>query len=606
MGGHGSQAFLGQECTTEGPVRPVVMVFLPEEMVSNKELFEQIVEETKIAVCIDHRNVIGVHGLARLDEGYARIVEYADGESLRSIFHRAAKLGRRVPPRIATGVMAPACMGVHYAHELGLTEAGKPLLHGGLRPETILVGFHGQAKVTGYGAALIAEATARARGADSSIRDPYTAPEQIFGGRKAAHMQTDVYALGAVLYELLTAKPPFGQDASLSEAITSKPPEADFPADVSNALINIVLRAMEKRAPDRYESALDMRQELLALPEVADEAEIATFMEELFPPTTPQRMARAELLEKGKDTRANPSGNTVVVSEETVARQGTPPATARQAPPPARSGSAARGRLAAGAPADSPPLDPRYLDPEATDPVIRVTQPVVYRSHPALYIALSVLATIVVLGAVGAYFFLRSPAPVTPPVAQPAPIPPPVQPPPDPGPAAQPTPAPEPAKPQKPGSSKPRRPPRQTPAASADAKGELIISTDPEMDVFIDGKKVGNGHVTVRVQPGSRQVQARDPSSGMKVSRRVRVGAGESEAVFLEAKPGSLYIDAPAGSEVFVDGKLVGTAPVDGVSLNAGPHKVKVKQQGTNVQYNRTVDVKAGLDLTMTVQFYNE
>jgi serine/threonine-protein kinase len=58
-------------------------------------------------------------GIARLDEGYARVVEYADAESLRSVYRRAQTLKKPLPPAIAIALVADACMGVHYAHELG-------------------------------------------------------------------------------------------------------------------------------------------------------------------------------------------------------------------------------------------------------------------------------------------------------------------------------------------------------------------------------------------------------------------------------------------------------------------------------------------------------
>lgn len=69
---------------------------------------------------------------------------------------------------------------------------------------------------------------------------------------------------------------------------------------------------------------------------------------------------------------------------------------------------------------------------------------------------------------------------------------------------------------------------------------------------------------------------------------------------------GNLIIEAPSGSEILIDGKRAGTAPLPPLELTAGKHKVLVKQAGTGVQYRRSVTVKADLDLTMTVQFYSD
>ncbi len=68
---------------------------------------------------------------------------------------------------------------------------------------------------------------------------------------------------------------------------------------------------------------------------------------------------------------------------------------------------------------------------------------------------------------------------------------------------------------------------------------------------------------------------------------------------------GVLIIQAPAGSSISVDGKKRGKAPLSPLELSAGRHRIVVTQSGTGVQYRRTVRVKADMDLTMTVQFYN-
>src|SRR6185437_1501791 len=141
-----------------------------------------------------------------------------DAESLRSVFRRATTLKKPIPPTIACTIVADACMGVHYAHELGTMETGEPMIHGGIRPETLQVSFKGMGKVTGYGATTIAEVQRKNRGTND-IKDSYGAPEQAFGGRSAATVQTDVYSLGCCLYEALTSKAPFAADNDLAEAM---------------------------------------------------------------------------------------------------------------------------------------------------------------------------------------------------------------------------------------------------------------------------------------------------------------------------------------------------------------------------------------------------
>lgn len=603
MGGAGSQAFLGQEVGPKGPVRPVVMVFLPDEVVENQELFEQILAETKVAVQIDHPNVISLHGLAKLDEGFARIVEFADAESMRSIFKRLKSQGRKLPPPLATAMMAEACMGVHYAHELGRSLGDMPMIHGGLRPETLLVGFDGHTKVTGFGAGRIAEGLARARGAESSIRDAYTAPEQIFGGRKAATTYTDIYGLGAVLYEALSGKPPFGQDASLAQAITSQQPSPQLLHDVPAPLAAIVLRAMAKEATGRFQSALDMRQALLEQPGVASPEELARFMEWLFPADSPQRQARRELIEQGRspthsaaldDAQAQESSGGDLLTENTglptpptstaspVRLPQTPPipkANAPHAAPAPLPAATLRPQAAAQTPvqaaaapalatpqtpppiASPAPLAPQVvsatLSPQQPAPVIINEPQVVYRTPPIVYAGLGLLiGGAVVLAAV---VLLRPASPAVTTTAQPL--------------AA----------------------PAQTPVAATQATPDAALAAP----VVAAGPR----SATNTNSPAPSKANTK-PRPRTRKTRRVRPKTKIAPAT-QTAATGVLIIEAPTGSAVLVDGKSRGTAPIQPLELRAGRHKVIVKQQGTGVQYRRTVTVKADLDLTMTVQFYN-
>lgn len=312
MGGFGSQAFLGCLHAEDGTIKPAVMVFLPDEIVDNSDLFRRVWQDTELGTTIDHVNVIGVMGLARLDEGYARVVDYADAESLRSVFRRATTLKKPLSPALACAIVADAAMGVHYAYELGATETGEGWVHGGIRPETLQVSFQGMAKVTGYGATTIAEVMRKHRGADT--KDAYTAPEQTYGGRAAATVQTDVYALGCVLYEALTGKAPFGADNDLAEAMMRDELVRRVDADdgITDAMARVVLHATKKKSSERYGSAFEMRMELLDTCGPADAKEIRRYMDELFPPDTVPRATRDQMLISARETPPAPTGRLLV------------------------------------------------------------------------------------------------------------------------------------------------------------------------------------------------------------------------------------------------------------------------------------------------------
>ncbi|MFC1654340.1 protein kinase [Myxococcota bacterium] len=283
MGGYGSKAFLGQELSPSGRLRPAVLIFLAEELVEDQELFERICQETKVAVRLDHLNIITILGLVKLEDGYARITEFADGESLRSVFARARELRRKIPEPIAAAVIADACAGVHHAHEAGVKESGRPMVHEAVRPGTILVTFRGIGMVTGYGTAAIVEGMLGVQGTNVAIQDHYTAPELIAKGPEAASVQSDVYGLGVVLFEALSGKPP-----------------DEFPETPDEGIFGVAQKAMALEAADRFPSAIEMRKALLREIEVAAKHDVAAFMQEIFPNDHPQIQARRIMLKRGQ------------------------------------------------------------------------------------------------------------------------------------------------------------------------------------------------------------------------------------------------------------------------------------------------------------------
>jgi serine/threonine-protein kinase len=689
MGGFGSQAFLGA-VHDQGPtgllLKPAVFVFIPDEILKDPDSFKKLWAETERASEIDHVNVIGVMGVARLAEGYARVVEYADAESLRSVYRRAQTLKAPMPANVAVALIADACMGVHYAHELGVAETGTPWVHGGVRPETLQISFAGMAKVTGYGAQVLAD-TIRKKGATGLItRDTYTAPEQAIGGRHSATVQSDIYALGCILYEALTGKPPFSGDKDLAEAMIKDDLSRPSLVGVTEAMADVVLKATKKKASERYATALDMRMDLFERCEPANQSEVRRYLDELFPPNAIPRATRIQMLRKAQLEKPAATGRLLVeppaeLTLEHAERAAIPDdaeiearigqtvddlpladaaaldaepivaATAAalvqktlQGPPTTGPGFAAQPTTAPGgmappppswvapvttppqpaaptpAPAvqqqvlssSSPPSAPAVHRPpvdELTDPVQRKrTQaplPPLPPLQPApsppsktpvgLIVAVSVLATLViVLGGYVALQQTKTPLPTPPPVVvvqAPPPAPPP------PAPVAEPplAPAPAPAPTGTGGQAG-----TTTKKAPATGPGTLVITSSPSMTITVDGKDAGEGSVTMEVPPGKHSIVGK--AEGATVKRVVTVQPDGRETVNLRIEKGALAIEAPPGCDVIIDGKTIGKTPLDSIELTAGTHNVVVRQNG--IDYKRAVPIKAGLEMVLTVSFH--
>ncbi|NMO14066.1 PEGA domain-containing protein [Pyxidicoccus fallax] len=290
--GEGSRAFLGLALEDGAPPRPVVLIWAPQEIVQNPEMTAKLTRETARALVFEHPNILRVHGLAAQDGGLARVTEFADGEPLR----RLLEVHPRLPPQFAALVIADAAMGLHYAHMAG-NDDGTPLVHGDVRPETLMISFGGVTKVTGYGALGVAP---RERdGKRVKNRRKYSAPEQLLGGREAVNVQSDVFLLGLVLHEALSGKMPFKETADPDKAVLNRslPP---LPQDVPLKIDAVVRKATTKRAYDRYTSALAFREALVeAVGTLPTHAQFAEFIAKAFPPESEARASRRRIIEAG-------------------------------------------------------------------------------------------------------------------------------------------------------------------------------------------------------------------------------------------------------------------------------------------------------------------
>ncbi|WP_375772982.1 protein kinase [Archangium gephyra] len=310
LAGEGSRAFLGLALAEGAPPQPVVLVWAPPDVTRDSELSVQLQRETQRAAVLEHPNILRVHGLVPLEAGLARITEFADGESLR----RVLEVRPRIPPAFAALIVSDVAMGVHYAHLAG-NDDGTPLVHGDLRPETVMVSFSGVCKVTGYGALNVAPRERNGRRVRN--RRNYSAPEQLMGGREAVTARTDVFLLGLLLHECLSGRMPF-QDAQDSDQAVLNRQLPPLPSDVPRGLAEVVRISTSKRGNERYATALEFREAVVAAVEGLPSAEtFSEFLVQLFPPDRDARATRRQMLEIGLADvarRTRPSGNTATVA----------------------------------------------------------------------------------------------------------------------------------------------------------------------------------------------------------------------------------------------------------------------------------------------------
>jgi serine/threonine-protein kinase len=579
--GTGSRALLGLRVSGKQAV-PIVMLPVPAEVVDDPELLLRLEHETQRATALDHPGILRVIGLAETERGLVRAVEYANGETLRRVLEKAGRL----PPDLAARVVADVASGVHFAHLAG-NEDGSPLVHGDLRPETLMLSFNGAAQVSGYGALSVAPREPGGKRVPG--RRMYAAPEQILGGRGAMTPQTDVFLLGLILWEILTGSIPFQDFEDPDQAVLDKALPVDL-GTIPEKLRPVISRATAKKGNARYSSAMALRDAIEeAAGPLAPAQQLASWLERLFegdPALEGRRTQIAEALEKLARGRAQPPPPPPEALEPKPA---LPSATASATT--SEASSAAPAQSAAPAPAQQPP-------PKRAPSDLRHAWPL------ALFGAVAIIAA--------ALLGLRSAKAPKIEEQVPAPqgqltwteaAPEPAQPASKPAPAARPA-----AAPQADG-----EPATASGEARADSDAEtyadkavaamgdaadltlptLDLFTVPDADVAIDGKRVGRSPLQVRVPSGRHKVTLRSPQAGIDVTRDVEVAPRGVTRIDLWVGLGNVGINAPPGSSVFVDGKLAGTTPLEKrIDLYEGHHKLFVDMG--KASWQREFDIEEG------------
>ncbi|HEX4621590.1 MAG TPA: serine/threonine-protein kinase, partial [Myxococcaceae bacterium] len=245
--------------------RPVVIKRILPHLARQEAFVKMFLDEARVVAGIGHPNVIQVQELARECEDLFIVMEYLEGETVASLCRRLYSRNESLPAPLAAQLVADACSGLHAAHELADPGGVKQhLVHRDVSPQNLFVTYEGVVKVLDFGIAKTMDRTARTEQGQLKGKLEYMSPEQCTG--LALDRRSDIFALGVVLYELLTARRLFKRDTPMltMKAICEEPliPPSRLQPDVPAALDGICERALSKSPPDRFQTAMDFRRRL--------------------------------------------------------------------------------------------------------------------------------------------------------------------------------------------------------------------------------------------------------------------------------------------------------------------------------------------------------
>src|SRR6266851_1234245 len=252
-------------CSVRGPEgfeKKVVVKRIRSLLAKDPDFVQMFIAEARLASLLNHPNIVQIFDFNKDEESYYLAMEYVRGQSLWSVHKRARELMFPIPTTLVAQIGAEVARGLHYAHRLSVKGEWLALVHRDVTPHNVLLSFEGAVKLTDFGIAKagnLLTAPGKLKG-----KFAYMSPEQAQGLTLDA--RTDVFALGIILWELLTGGRLFDGDGDVAVLRAVKEsniaPPARLNSLVPESLSRTVMKALERDVSARFRTAQEFERSL--------------------------------------------------------------------------------------------------------------------------------------------------------------------------------------------------------------------------------------------------------------------------------------------------------------------------------------------------------
>ena len=284
-----AEIFLAKQSGLEGFEKVVVLKRILPHLASDDEFVSMFLDEARIAAKLSHPNVVQIYDLGKADNTFYIAMEYVSGRNVQHLITKQQQLGGHLPVEHVCRIIAGVCDGLYYAHARKDYD-GKPLniIHRDISPQNILVSFAGGVKVVDFGIAKASTQLAQTRAGVLKGKYAYMSPEQVRGA-KIDH-RSDIFAVGLVMYEMLTGMRAFERDNALKtlKAIVQEKPlnPREMNPDIPMEVVKLLSKALEKNPDRRYKTAQEMQLALEdwleSSPKKSNNVRLSRFLYEIF------------------------------------------------------------------------------------------------------------------------------------------------------------------------------------------------------------------------------------------------------------------------------------------------------------------------------------